>query len=273
MKLRAMKLLLDTALYWHSQNISTVPLYYRSKCPASKALIKSGLVGPDGRATWLPLKQQLPTEQQIQQWFNGRKYNLALVTTENLVVLDFDTVKNFALWYCWQQENNPVVIDTYMVTTSRGLHLYYWVQEPFEKITVQHLPYEIRSHGSLTTAPPSVHQKGIPYRGIGNPAGILPVERIEDILTFSLLPQQKWTRQQFEPDPWAIKSDTPLQKVNLLELFPNARQNKNDRYWLTDCPIHGHRNNFWLDTEFNICGCFAGCGTFLASEIANLLTQ
>jgi hypothetical protein len=267
------KSLFDTALYWQQQSISTIPLCYRSKYPAGKALIASGFVGADGRATWLPLKEQLPTEQQIRQWFsNGQRYNLALITTDNLVVLDFDTVEDFALWHCWQQEHNPVVLDTYIVTSSRGLHLYYWIQEPFEPIAGQHLPYEIKSHGKLITIPPSVHKVGVPYKGIGHPNGILSVERIEDILTFSplLIKRRQITRP--EPDPWAIKSDKQTKKKFDLSIFPEIRPSGDDgRYFLTHCPFHKHRWNFWLDTQLEIAGCYAGCGQFLFSELAEIL--
>lgn len=266
--------LLNTALYWLSQNISVVPLCYRSKFPSSKALIDADFIAPDGHATWLPLKEQLPTEQQIQQWFgNGQKHNLALVTTENLVILDFDTVEEFTQWYCWQVEHNPVVVDTYMVTTSRGLHCYYWIAEPFEPIKVSEL-YEVRSHGVLTTIPPSIHKSGVSYSAIGSSDNILAVDRIEDVLTFSPLKIDRQVKGQIlnPVDPWAVRGNGQSPKKLDLSVFEELRSTDNEgRYYLTHCPFHGRKWNFWLDVQLEIAGCYAGCGQFLFSELAEML--
>jgi hypothetical protein len=259
---------LDAALYWQARGISTVPLYWRSKVPVSRALIRAGYQKDDGSATWLPLREQLPTETQIAAWFeDGRAYNLALITTPHLVVVDFDRPLDYARWVCWQMDHNPGVVDTYCVTTSRGIHLYYRVAAEFEPIKALE-PFEVKSHGKLVTIPPSVHSNGAVYRGVGSPDKIITAGCIEELLTFVPV---KFERPVCQDDgPWSIEHNWPEERVNLLELFPNAKR-RSDRYYQTDCPIHGHKNNFWLDLELNICGCWSGCGTFLASEIAGMI--
>jgi hypothetical protein len=81
-------------------------------------------------------------------------------------------------------------------------------------------------------------------------------------------------------DPWQVSHSLPTEKINLLELFPDARQTDNEgRYYLAHCPIHGNHWNFWLDTKFNICGCYGGCqgsgkdGSFLATELYRMLGE
>ena len=196
---------------------------------------------------------------------------MAILTTENLVILDFDNPVEYGYWFCYQMANNPDLINTYMVMTSRGLHLYYWIDEPFDKIKINE-PYEIKSHGCLVTIPPSVHRSGIAYRPINSIDDIKKVSSINELLTFSIVKFEK-PKIKLNNDPWQIyQSFEPMAKIDLLELFPDARQTDNN-YYITDCPFHGHKNNFWLDTDFNIAGCFAGCGGFLATELMKMMSK
>lgn len=251
--------MLNTALFWYSQGISVIPLKYRSKKPIVK---------------WKRYQEQLPTIDQLIKWFTGPKRNLALITGNNLAVLDFDNPQQYAEWYCWQIEHNLTVTETYMVQSARGLHLYYWIQDNFEPVKSVE-PYEIKSHGRMINIPPSVHPSGIPYKAVNSPDKIKTISSIEQLLTFSPVKLQR-PRANLN-NPWRLLSDNkkqPIERVDLLALFPNARQTDDTgRYWLCSCPFHGHRSNFWLDTELNICGCYAGCTSstgndyFLATEI------
>lgn len=248
--------MLNTALFWHSQGLSVIPLVYRSKKPVVK---------------WKRYQEQLPTVDQLVRWFTGPKRNLALITGNHLAVLDFDNPQQYAEWYCWQIEYNPVVIDTYMVSSARGLHLYYWIQEDFEPVKAVE-PYEVKSHGRMINIPPSVHPTGIPYKAINSPDKIKKVSNVDQLLTFS--PVKLEMPRVILKDPWRLLNDDKRQlveRVDLLALFPNAKQT-DDIHWLTDCPFHGHKDNFMLNTEIGVGYCFAGCGSFLATEIKTALT-
>lgn len=276
--------MLKTALQWHNQGISTIPTVYRSKKPVVK---------------YKQYLNQLPTLLNLAKWFLGAQRNIALITTEYLVVLDFDNPIEYGYWFCYQMKVNPDLINTYMVITSRGLHLYYWVDETFDKIgssayTLEALnlisknksikglktpkvclPYEIKSHGSLVTIPPSIHQSGIPYRAINKIDDIKKVSNIQELLTFSYV-KFKWAMpKRIDNDPWRLLQVNEFkEKIDLLALFPDAIQtDEKGRYWKTDCPMHGHKDNFWLDVEWNICGCYAGCGQFLAIDIFQLVNE
>jgi len=272
---------LNTSLYWRSKGISTIPLYHRSKTPHSQKLIQSGLTKSNGQATWLPLKNRLPTEQEINTWLvsNG-KSNLAIVTTDRLVVLDFDNPQAYADWFCWQLEYRPVVTKTHVVATARGLHLYYWLKQPLAKPIKSNEPYEIKSHGRLITVPPSLHPTGKSYRALNHPDSVLTIDSIEDVLTFSPV-VLKGSVMAY--DPWRVNDKrqsitTDYEREDLLEMFPEAKQT-DEHYWLADCPLHGHKANFWLDTKNNIAGCFGGCLSttgkdyFLASELIEIMER
>jgi hypothetical protein len=264
--------LLESALRWHNRNVSVVPTYYRSKRPHSEALISSGLVKSNGKAAWSPLKERLPTITELIQWdYTAKRYNLAIVTTDRFIVIDFDNPQNYALWYCWQLEHNPAVVETMTVQTRRGLHLYYRLENPLDEPIKALEPFEIKSHSRLITVPPSVHPSGVEYKQISKEDKILTVKDISSLLTFS--PVQFKRTAVKNNDPWIIQKAAPDKRVDLLELFPEARPTNDEGYYLTDCPFHGHRNNFMLNINDNVCHCFAGCGTFLATELYQLLTD
>ncbi len=245
----------NTALFWHSQDIATVPLYYRSKKPITK---------------WKQYKTEMPTLKQLAEWYLGPRMNMAIVTTDNLVVLDFDNPIEYGYWFCYQMTNNPDVIDTYMVMTSRGLHLYYWVEEPFDKIKINQ-PYEIKSHGCLVTIPPSVHKSGIAYRAINSSDKIKKVVSIDKLLTFCCVKFEQ-PKTIFNNDPWSIYQPPvqPMETVDLLDLFPDARKT-DETHYRTDCPVHGNKDNFMLDIETGVGYCFAGCGSFSSSQILEMM--
>jgi hypothetical protein len=260
---------LETCLYWKSHSISTVPLYFRSKVPHKEALIQSGFIKSDGKATWLPLKEQPASTEQIKAWCQY-KINLALVTTDKLIVLDFDDMQDYAYWHLVQAEHNPDILNTYRVLTARGLHLYYWIVEPFP--AVRGGQYEVKSHGAMVNIPPSTHPSGKLYRPLGHPDDIKSMVSIEETLTFCPV---KYERSLLASCPWKpiITENGTYQRVNLLDLFPDAKPTKDEGYYLANCPFHGHKKNFMLNVPDGIGYCYAGCGTFLASELSNLVKQ
>jgi hypothetical protein len=259
----------DTALFWLSQGVASVPLCYRSKAPAGKSLIKSGLwqiKEGEIKGHWTPLKTKLPTEKMIDIWFEDtRPYNLALVTGwSNICVLDFDAPESWACWYVWQLEYQPEILDSYRVQSSRGIHAYYYLSEPAKLNSIQGALYEIKTGGKLVTTPPSVHESGRVYTSLDDPNNIKRVTP-EQILNYSPLylapvvyPLAK--RSKFAPQVDYGSNDLlpEILKIPLLQFFDGAEK-MDDRFYRTHCPFHGHKNNFWIDTQLNICGCYAGC--------------
>ena len=244
--------ILDASLFWLDQGIATVPLVYRSKKPL---------------VPWTPYRTHLPSVEQVKLWYgDGSPRNLALVTGwMNICVLDFDTPENYACWFVWQLEFQPEILNTYRVLSNRGVHVYYYLSEPAKMATLAGALFEVKCSGRLVTAPPSIHESGCAYTPLNDPANIRVV-RPEEILNYSpivfdplVFPLQR--RSKYAPAD-TFTNENPIEaikeRVSLLSFFP-AAQKIDERFYRYDCPFHGHKNNFWIDTQLNICGCFAGC--------------
>ena len=242
---------LDTSLFWLGQGIATVPLVYRSKKPL---------------VPWTPFKTHLPSTEQIKLWYEDCKSrNLALVTGWcNICVLDFDTPESYSAFYVWHLIHNPAILNTYRVLSNRGIHVYYYLSEPVKLATLPGALFEIKSSGCLVTAPPSIHESGRAYTPLNDPTNIRVVTP-EQILNYSpvvleplIFPLQR--RSKYAPAE--VFTDNPIEAIKagvpILSFFPNA-QKIDERFYRCDCPFHGHKSNFWIDTQLNICGCFAGC--------------
>jgi hypothetical protein len=157
-----------------------------------------------------------------------------------------------------------------LAISARGIHCYYWLDNPLENPIRSQEPYEIKSHGRLINIPPSVHPCGTRYKAVNQPDKIRTVADISELLTFSSV---KFERPIVKnDDPWQISHSLPTEKIDLLELFPDARQTS-DGYYITDCPFHGHRNNFMLNVNDGVAYCHAGCGHFLATELYRMLGE
>src|SRR3990172_5506678 len=257
---------LNTSLFWLDQGIATVPLLYRSKWPDGSALIRSGLWQiKEGKIKghWTPLKSKLPSTEQISLWYeDGKPRNLALVTGWcNICVLDFDTPESYSAFYVWHLIHNREILNTYRVLSNRGIHVYYYLSEPVKLATLPGALFEIKSSGCLVTAPPSIHESGRAYTPLNDPTNIRVVTP-EQILNYSPV--------VFKPVIFHFKSLSnylpaegffviPIESIKagvpILSFFPNA-QKIDERFYRYDCPFHGHKSNFWIDTQLNIFGCF-----------------
>ena len=246
----------QTALFWLDAGIATVPLCYRSKKPL---------------IPWVEFKSKLPTLGQIEQWYIAPR-NIAILTGwQNILVLDFDSPEAYACYHVYQLESNPKVLDTYRVMSNRGIHVYYYLSEPIRLGSIQNALFEVKSSGRLCTTPPSIHESGKPYTSLDNPENIRTVKP-EWILNYSPVQFQPIVsvpvKSKYAPSRINVNETQSLvsqikEKISVLHFFPNATQIDNEgRFYRANCPVHGKRDNFWLDKTQNICGCFAGCGTF-----------
>lgn len=136
---------LDEALHWYDQGITPIPLVYRTKRPVVK---------------WGEWRNQLPPLHLVKQWFAGL-YNIAIIISGDLVVLDFDETPQYHKW----RIAHPKAATTYTVKSNRGYHVYLYVTAP--TATAGMAGGEILAAGHQLTVPPSVHESGHMYRAVG----------------------------------------------------------------------------------------------------------
>lgn len=247
---------LEAAKFWLDQGVAPIPLVFQSKKPVVE---------------WTKFKSVLPSERLVEEWFSWR-WNIALVTGwQNLCILDFDNPESYAIFFVWSFEHRPGILNTYREQSSRGIHLFYYLREPVKLVSFKNALFEVKTAGKLVTTAPSVHESGRVYTALDDPTNIRVV-RPEEILNYSPVvfhhPQKpkEIYASQFAPAAHTgqvscigeIKA-----RIKILSFFPHAKQVDHEgRYWRTNCPFHGRKDNFWIDNVMGVCGCFAGCGHF-----------
>jgi len=270
---------LETALTWLDLGIAVIPIAYRSKFPYADALRWVGSINANGTARWTNYQDRLPTRAEIETWCRGPRINLAVVTGwQDLVVLDFDQIDTYITWSAWAQESETaaeVAELTYQVTTDRGMHVYVGVTEPVRNGHIGVI--DIKAAGGYVLIPPSIHPSGSAYRAVDPAAPIVRVERLLDVFPFELAapPPVRSVLPTFElaADPWTaaerpVIADTDtglvsriLSGLRIEDLIPTPQHN-GQRWLLTHCPLHDDQQpSFWIDTQQQISGCYAGCTT------------
>lgn len=235
---------LENALLWHDLGIATMPILARDKRPALP--------------TWRRYQDALPTNAELQMWFESGRYNLAVITGwQNLVVLDFDNRDVFARWLLTHRA------ETYQVQTQRGIHLYFYSQEPAECTRGE--GWDVKASGGYVLAPPSIHPSGHVYAAVGCPSEIAECRSIWDLVDKPELPLPL-RHNSTDTDPFdaamqpayvglsvqEIKARHSLASV--LGIAPSRRRT------MLKCPLPGHddRNASFAvfpDDRFYCFGC------------------
>lgn len=255
---------LQQAQFWKKLGVATIPVRYKDKRPELKS--------------WQEFQKRLPTDTELLKWFSGSFHNLGVVVGwNNLVVIDFDTDTEYSRWGLWIAKR-PIyrwVKQTLQVKTARGYHVYFTTSQPAQNVKLPGI--DIKAIGGYVLFPPSVHPSGVQYQII---SGILPIRinALSDVLpaellaTYTDLPERKinlpmlpvtgvddpWERasQPFDPSQDLIEQIKQRYRIN--DFFPKLISK--GRWAMTNCPFHDDRcPSMWVDTEYQLCGCFAGC--------------
>jgi len=268
-----MNTLLETALFWKSAGVAVIPIKYMDKRPQARLL-------PDGK--WEEFQHRLPTDDELQRWFPSTLHNLGIVTGwQNLVVLDFDDLGTYLKWSLWVTRKGGftrrAVEMTYMVQTSRGMHVYFRTREPEQNRKLEGI--DIKARGGYVLGYPSVHPSGAVYQ-VQQPNIPVYIEALSDVLPAGFLlkntelPAEVNTPvQPIQPggDPWSVIMNTMDPNQDLIKqiramyrieaFFPNAEDtSSNGRWKMAPCPFHDDRHpSFWIDTQRQICACYGGC--------------
>ena len=131
--------LLEPALAYMARGWSVIPVH--GKKPA---------------VPWANYQRELPSADQVNDWFACGNYNLAVVTGKisGLVVIDCDSQKDAAWW----RANHP---ETPLVAISGGGGVHFYYRYPRVEIrcgtSILGRKIDVRAEGGLVVAPPSIH--------------------------------------------------------------------------------------------------------------------
>ncbi|WP_322805849.1 bifunctional DNA primase/polymerase [Thermanaerothrix sp.] len=263
---------LTEAIKWFGLGVSVIPVRNQSKVAAIR---------------WQAYQNRLPTPDEIVHWFGRplfRNYGVLCGKRHEqpgyLVVLDFDVLDAGVSWLL------SMGWVTYTVATARGLHAYFLTEQPAE--TVHFEGGDIKGSGYVLGAG-SIHPSGAVYNVL-NDAPILGVRSIRDVMpdlpepvkrepkTFPILskpePKDAWEAAEYQR-PNLI--ETIKARFSILDFLPDLHLRKTSQsghLWITRCPLHDdHTPSMWVDTEHQICGCFAGCNNRRPMDVINLAAQ
>jgi hypothetical protein len=154
-------IVLNYALLYLKKNLSVIPLIYGGKKPAVR---------------WEEYQGRRPTEDEVRKWFSDVR-NIGIVcgsVSGNLIVIDFDSEDKFKEFYEELDKTYPelrdVVLNTWMVETGKGRHIYLRVKmdpgEFRERMRTRVRLAEgvdVKAEGGYVVAPPSLHPSGKSY--------------------------------------------------------------------------------------------------------------
>jgi hypothetical protein len=267
-----MQIQLDIANRFLSSGIAVFPVVHRDKRPEV--------------AHWKPYQDQLPTSDQVKNWFYGGFHNVGIVTGwQGLVVIDFDTAGEYGRWLRWSERKGGVASHVarraYRVQSSRGMHAYVRLPEKLKTIKIRHADgsarIDVKGQGGYVLGATSVHPSGAIYTALRNDMTFPMVRALSDVLPAELLAQTELptnlkvphSRPAATADVWESADQAHVagpgsverikQSVRLESFFAAYHPTGGD-YFMTTCPFHDDVHpSFWLDADRQICGCFSGC--------------
>ncbi len=136
---------------------------------------------------------------------------------------------------------------------------------------------DIKGRGGYVLIPPSVHPSGHVYRAVQDAAPILSVSALADVLpdppAEPTPPAPELTRVFSAGNLWPRTTVERIKAgVDILSLLPPAHKT-GSHWYMTHCPFHEDRHeSMWVDTQHQVCGCYAGC-TRLPLDVIDLYAR
>lgn len=228
------------ALTWLFRGVPLVPLQ-----PRSKIIV----------ASFGPCSKHITTEDAAWFWFHERQCNLALVTGNGLVVLDFDRREDYDAW----RASCLGLSETYTELTPRGAHVFLAGESASGNLAGG---IEVKGRDAVVMSSPSIHPSGFEYRPIDKDAAILPVRGDFPLLSESPKPKPQAMSKASMPSNSEGKDTLTRIKAAfpVLDLAQSLTRIKssNGRWWHGRCPFHDDkRPSFWVDAERGLWGCHA----------------
>ena len=266
----------DWAMRFVAAGIAVIPVRYRDKRPAL--------------SQWREFQHRIPSVEEVQRWFAGRSMvNFGVVTGWNgVTVLDFDDPQSYAKWRHWAALQGGITAQAaqlaFKVRTRRGVHVYIRLPRAVRNRHFDSL--DIKSQGGYVLGPGSTHPTGARYTPQSEVFFMPLIPSLETILPPELLVRATFEgatpvrlkrvlrakTQQQQSDPWAAAWVPSAgvrhglvaaikERLRIEDFFaPDELRRSGAGWYLTHCPLHDDMHpSFWLNTELQIGGCFAGC--------------
>ena len=245
--------MINTALYWLDQGIAVIPIGYRSKRPNTQFL---------HNGEWKQYQKQLPCRGVVGEWFASPFTNIAVICGwQNLVIVDFDNMAAHDLWLTTYGIDGYA--DTYHVSTGRGYHYYFFVED-YPPYTMKWAGGEIKTSG-YCLIPPSVHPTGREYQAVNDDLEIMTIGSIDEIFPPGLFvqpepahtPTRLVTSDIFDHAILGQSScDEINQRIRITQFFSNMRRTGSGWYTV-QCPLHedGRKWSGWINDNANRYGC------------------
>jgi hypothetical protein len=211
------------------------------------------------------LKKKLPSIEDLICWFAGSDRNIAIVTRDDFMVVDFDSVGAYARFI----NDNPLLAYTLTIRTKRGYHLYYHLSESISQdVNVTWPDIEIKHSGLCILTEPSVHPAGHQYRAIQT--GLLNRYTVLRLTRADVLPFVEGSKKPVfslcgrgEPSERSERGggSAPMSKAlpisqYLINLGYTLKSTGEGKY-ITNCPFHNDKNpSFWIDDNHGNCNCY-----------------
>jgi len=277
--------MINNASKFVAAGIAIIPIRYKDKRPEFSLLP----LDQDNKPTWEPFKTILPNTEQLSQWF-AKPINYGVVCGwSGLTVLDFDQIGEYNKWLLWASQTGGVsqyvANHAYRVSTARGVHVY--IRLPYKERNKKLPGIDIKGNGYVL-GPGSIHPTGVIYTAMRDVFNMPLIQALSDILPVELLLQdtehdvtsnaaqtqnQVWQSRAASGTPGKSLVKKVTDSYRIEDFFPMAKQTGKSWY-VTQCPLHDdHNPSFWINTEQQICGCFAGCNGDKPMDVVNLYAR
>jgi len=187
---------LEWAKHYRKMGFSVIPLKSPETHPDEPEEWKRPIL-----SEWRTYQERRSSEEELEEWFEGRKRNIAVVCGEvsNLLVFDFDTPELFDSFCEDFGGKDEILGKTRVVRTGGGYHVYFRLKseipEWLRSQKWEDEDFEIKWNGTYVVAPPSTHPSGKCYEVVRQEA-IFTEREVEDFLNKLAL----WVQQELGID-------------------------------------------------------------------------
>jgi hypothetical protein len=244
------------AMLWLGRGVSPIPAMPKTKMPANE---------------WRIWQNRLPPLKTVEYWFRDPSMNLGVLCggPSNLAIIDFDDESSYKEWNKDMIARDDVWRDvakkTYMVKTSRGMHLYLHTRNKEQSRKDKERSIDIRCQGNFTIVPPSIHPSGIKYEAIGTPDNIITVDTLETVFPTPIQVAESIIVPDIFEDAYGFEFTDTIQELKRVPILSFVSQythmhRSGGVYWMGRCIHPNHEDkvpSFAVNTKTNRAMCYS----------------